>query len=94
MDFGTGLEKRLPEAFVAFTGGDGLVLKIRHTHKGVVSEDWYTAVPASNPTQPGRIKLGLGLRSHYFQATLANVDGGKFNTDDLAFYPLILDRRT
>lgn len=95
MDFGTGKRKRIPEAYLAFAGDGTVVLKAIVTDdNGAQSEHWYTAtLPAGSQMHNGRVKLGRGLDSVYWQFELTNVDGSYLDVDTLAFHPLILDRR-
>ena len=50
------------------------------------------AAPAGAP-QPGRFKVGRGLKSVYMAFELGNVAGSDFAADVLEIRPLVLDRR-
>lgn len=96
MDFGAGVNKRIPDVYVAFAGGNKLVCKVVtvHPRTGQKTEAVYeTTLPPGSEMHNGRIKLGQGLESRYWQFTLANVDGASFDIDELTFRPLFLDRR-
>ena len=95
MDFGTGLKKRVPDVYLAFAGGDTVVLKVTTTGpSGVKAETIYTAdVRSGDALHNGRVKVGKGLVSRYWQFTLANKNGDELTLDELAFKPVVLDRR-
>lgn len=95
MDFGSGQHKRVPDVYVAFIGGDTLLCKVITTNQnGSQTEVHYTsAVVPGDAMHNGRIKVGRGLKSRYWQFALCNVDGADFDLDEVAFRPLFLDRR-
>lgn len=96
MDFGTGKKKRVPDVYIAFAGGNKVVLKTITTDPktGEIRTDIYTAdVPPGDGLHNGRIKPGRSLKSRYWQFELTNVDGDALELDELAFRPLVLDRR-
>ena len=95
MDFGTGVLKRVPDVYVAFVGSDQLVLKVVTTgQRGEQVETIYTStVPEGTALHNGRIRIGQGLKSRYWQFELSNVDGAEFEIDELAWRPMTLDRR-
>jgi hypothetical protein len=95
MDFGTGRKKRVPEVYLAFAGADTVVLKvITTTDTGTQVENHFTAtVPGGAALHNGRIKVGRGLDATYWQWELCNTDGGALELDELAFRPIVLDRR-
>lgn len=96
LDFGTGKNKRVPDVYIAFAGGNKVVLKTITTDPktGAIRTDIYTAdVPPGDGLHNGRVKPGRGLKSRYWQFELTNVAGDALEIDELAFRPLILDRR-
>lgn len=96
MDFGTGKKKRLPDVYVAFAGGDKLLLKVILTdaETGDQVEHWYESdVPPGTALHNGRIKVGRGLAARYWQLVLKNINGAPLEVDTLELRPLILDRR-
>lgn len=95
MDFGTGVLKRIPDVYVAFVGSDKLLLKVVTTgQRGEQQETIYTSsVPAGTALHNGRIRIGQGLKSRYWQFELSNVDGAEFEIDEMAWRPMTLDRR-
>lgn len=95
LDFGTSRQKRMRSAYLGYTSDNQLVLKVRSVSDGVLSEHWFKACPVSSASAPreGRIFVGQGLRSRYWQFELTNVDGGDFEIDQIEMYPLFLSRR-
>ncbi len=95
MDFGTGKLKRIPDVYVAFIGGDKLLLKVITTNQdGTQTEDHYTtSVPPGSVLHNGHIEVGRGLKARYFQTVLENVDGADFEIDELAWRVVVLDKR-
>lgn len=94
MDFGTGKFKKVPDVYVGFIGGNQLVLRVITTNAGVQTEHRYTTtVPAGDVMHNGRIEVGRGLESRYWQFQLSNVSGAKFELDDIEWRPIMLDRR-
>lgn len=95
LDLVGGKFARVPEAYLGYTSSGQLVLKAVVTDRnGTKAEYWYalTAQTAAAP-RTGRIKLGRGLHSVYWQFELHNKDGADFSLDVLALHPLVLDRR-
>ena len=93
MDFLTGKLKRVPDCYIAFAGGGAVKLKVivegddgeRHAHI-------YNAVlRAGSSMHNDRIKIGRGLDARYWQFELEG--SGKYEQDEMAWRPLILDRR-
>lgn len=94
MDFGTGKLKKVPDVYVGFIGGNKMVLRVITTNAGVQTEHHYTTtVPAGDAMHNGRIEVGRGLESRYWQFQLCNVDGAEFELDDIVWRPVMLDRR-
>ena len=95
MDFGTGKAKRLPEVYIAFAGGDKLVLKvtIKDDNGGQQTHIYTQAVRPGTVIHNDRIKIGRGLKACMWQFELANTDGDALELDSLKFHPLTLDRR-
>lgn len=94
-DFGIGKLKRVPDVYIGYAGNGDIVLKVVTTaDNGVKVEDWYrmTAKPG-DAMHPGRIQVGRGLKSRYWQFELCNTGGADLDLGDLKLRPLILDRR-
>jgi len=94
LDFGTSRQKRIRSAYLGYTSENEMVLKVRSVDNGQLYEHWYKACPVTAiAPREGRIHVGQGLRSRYWQFELTNVDGGDFEIDQLEMYPLVLTRR-
>lgn len=95
MDFGTGKFKRVPEVFIAFAGANKVVIKATTTDEnGLQTTDIYHGtLPPGSSLRNGRVKLGRGLESVYWQFEIGNDGGGAQSYDALSFHPLFLDRR-
>lgn len=94
LDFGTSRQKRIRSAYLGYTSENELVLKVRSVSDGQLFEHWYKACPVTaDAPREGRIHVGQGMRSRYWQFELTNVDGGDFEIDQLELYPLPLTRR-
>ncbi|MDN5937285.1 MAG: hypothetical protein L0H83_01350 [Salinisphaera sp.] len=93
--FGTARAKRLPEMFLGYRASGDMVLKVIVTSEtGAKQEHWYKVIPrAAGATRESRVKIGRGLKSVYYGWELANVDGADFALDEIAFHPMILERR-
>jgi hypothetical protein len=100
--FKTGLMKladgklaRVPSCYLGYTSDGTLVLKATVTsEKGEKQEYWYELrQQTAEVMREGRIKLGRGLQSVYWQFELHNVKGSDFHFDTIEFFPMILDRR-
>lgn len=94
-DMGTGLLKRMESLYLGYRADGGLLLKVVTTSDGGEKrEDWYAlAAQPADAVREGRIKIGRGLKSRYWGFELANVDGGDFALDSVAWLPMILERR-
>lgn len=94
-DMGTSLLKRMPAMYVGLTTTGRVVLKVTAINpQGEREEHWYSMEerPAGALTE-SRIKIGKGLKSTYWGWELANVDGADFALDQIAWYPMVLERR-
>lgn len=95
MDMGTGRMKRFEAMYLGYRADGQLLLKVVTTSEnGEKTESWYSldAQPAE-AMREGRIKIGKGLKSVYWGFEVANVDGGDFELDTIAWLPMVLDRR-
>lgn len=97
LDFGSSKHKRNPDAFIGATSDGQLVMQVvtRDPHTGVQSEDWYLVarLPANGPGE-GRVQIGRGLSSTWWQYRLTSVQGASLALDKIELKPIILDRRT
>lgn len=94
MNFGESKYKRVDRAYVAMSNDGPMVLKvITRNALGTLTEDWYELENTSDTMRTDRIKLGKGLKSHYWQFTLSNKNGADFNLSELNFKQIKLSRR-
>lgn len=94
MNFGESKFKRVERAYVAMSNDGPMVLKvITRNALGTLSEDWYELSNTSDTMRTDRIKIGKGLKSHYWQFTLANNAGADFDLSELNFKQIRLSRR-
>lgn len=94
-DFGVGILKQTPTMYIGYTTDGELLVKVTVSELGGTrQEHWYKVEtrPAGN-IREGRVKIGLGLRSAYWEFELANVDGADFAFDSVTWHSLLLDRR-
>lgn len=94
-NLGSGRQKRMPQAYLGYTSSGELVLKVRITGvTGEKREYWYRGTKqTADATREGRIKIGRGLKSVYWEFELCNKDGAEFELDVIQLWPMILDRR-
>jgi hypothetical protein len=93
-NLGTGKQKRMPSAYIGYSGGRLVLKAITTSATGEKEEFWYAIEerPAAAPRE-SRIPLGRGLKSVYWGFELVNVDGESFQLDSLQLFPMILERR-
>lgn len=94
-NMGSGREKRFPSLYLGFRASKPVVLKaVTVSLSGERIENWYRITPSSDGEfREGRIQIGRGLKSVYWDWIVANTEGGEIEIGDLKFMPLILDRR-
>jgi hypothetical protein len=98
LDFGTGRLKQLSRAYLGYTSTGSLLLKTvtiasEGAERGKKVEDWYELTRVHDDMAEGRIPVGTGLKSVYWQFVLHNKAGADFVTDEIKLYPLVADRR-
>lgn len=98
MDFGTGRLKQMSRAYLGYTASGALVLKVttvasEGAFKGQKVEDWYELTRTQEAYREGRIPIGRGLESVYWQFEIRNKLGADFSTDNIKLFPLITARR-
>lgn len=94
MDFGSNVFKRVISCQIGYNGDGELLLKAVVVQGGEPKEYWYQ--PRSQTATGVResvAKLGKGLKSHFWQFELINVDGADFEIDSIRWYPVALERR-
>lgn len=94
-NLGTGKMKRTPSAYVGFTSDGTIVFKaVTTSPEGEKVENWYELTPVTaNVTREGRIRLGRGMESVYWQYEVHSLTGAPFSLNTLELYPVILERR-
>ncbi len=94
-DFGTSYEKKVERAYLGLRNDGSVVLKaiLLDRASNQKTEYWYELTEISAIIRKERIKLPKGLKAHYWQFELANVQGADFELDTMEVYPLILTRR-
>lgn len=94
-NLGTGKEKRMPAMYWGYRADGDLVLKVVTTEpSGEKVENWYALRPrGAGDMREGRVQIGRGLKSVYWDFEVANIDGADFELDSLELFPMILDRR-
>lgn len=98
MDFGTGRLKQMSRAYLGYTSTGALLLKVvtiasEGSERGKKVEDWYELTRVHADMAEGRVPVGEGLKSVYWQFVLHNKAGAAFSADEVRLYPLISDRR-
>jgi hypothetical protein len=90
-----GKMAQVVSAYIGYTSDGGVVLKaIVTSRSGEKHEHWYKVTDqTATDVREGRIKLGLGLKSVYWQFELANIDGSSLNVDTIQLHSIALDRR-
>lgn len=96
-DFGAGVFKRCPDAWIGVTNAGDVVLKVitREPVTGTACIDYYRAErgPAANEGK-ARVQIGRGLKSTWWGFELVNVDGASLDLNGIEMRPILLDRRT
>lgn len=93
--FATNQFKRVPELYLGWRSDEKMLLKVitRDEKTDAIIEDHYLLNERPAATMgPNRIKAGA-MKSVYFAFELHNTEGGDFSLDEIAFHPVILDRR-
>lgn len=95
-DFGTHKFKRAPDMWLGLTTDGRMLVKTltRDPRTGVQNEDWWEAVTKQDTGEAsGRAKIGRGLKSTWWGMELRNIAGSDFQLDEIAWRPIVLDRR-
>lgn len=94
-DMGTGRLKRTEALYLGLRASGDMVLKVvTTTDGGEKTESWYSVESRpADAVRETRAKVGRGLKSVYWGAELANVDGADFELASIAWLPLLLERR-
>lgn len=95
MDFATGKLKRIPDCYFSIAGSGDVFLKVITTEQdGLRHTNVYKATLRPGPGEAlhnERIKVGRGISARYYQFELSG--SGPMEIDEMAWRPLVLDRR-
>lgn len=92
-DFGSSYAKQNPYAYIGIANNGSIILKTITVQNGIKKTRLYEATATKSSIDTTRIQMGRGVRSKYWQFTLANKEGGNFELDSIEFTPLVLNRR-
>lgn len=88
--------KRVESLYLGYTATGDMILKVITASQldGLRESNNYRLRPqAAGSQREGRVKIGRGLKSVYWDFVLENIEGADFELDTLEFKPLMLDRR-
>lgn len=94
--FGSQLKKAFPSMYLGYTASGDLRLSVvaADPRTGERSAHAYRLrARAADSVREGRVKVGAGLQSVYFDYVIENIDGADFGLDVIEFLPLRVDRR-
>lgn len=94
-NFGSQEWKRVERAYLGLRNDGPMVLKVivRDDPTSERKEYWYELTETSEAARIERIKIGKGLKSHYWQFELHSNQGADFDLESLEFVPIVLSRR-
>lgn len=93
-DFESDMFKRMDRAYMGIRNDGSVILKtITRDRDGTKHENWYELEETSDVMRTQRVKVGKGLKSHYWQYSVTNKQGSDFDLDTIEFKPIILSRR-
>lgn len=92
MDFKVMSKKRLENVYFGYDGGP---LKVKIEAYDAMGDAAEFTMPAKNATSStsNRIKLAKGVVSWYYRLTVENLNGARFNVDDVDFDVAISSRK-
>jgi hypothetical protein len=93
---GSRVQKRTPEMFFAWRGGDLLIKVVTASSvDGAREAHVYRLYSGTNGAslRPGRVKTGKRIKAAYFDYVVENIDGAAFELDTLEWIVLDLDHR-
>lgn len=90
LDFDSSLLKRLPVMYLGIHTSGAMILRV--TADTGETRD-YLMDQTVDTLRTGRLELGRGVASRYWQFELKNVTGSDFTLDSMEFYPVTLTRR-
>ena len=93
-DFDSEHMKRMDYSYVGLSSSGGMSLLV-NTDDGATTRTYpVKRLSGSSKTRSGRIQLGKGIRSRYWQVGLSNMEGADFEVDSLGMLARVLNRKT
>lgn len=94
-NMGTAKMKRFPSLYLGYASDGQMLLRVTITSPGGEKVEYhYKLQPrAAGEVREGRIKIGRGLKSVYWDFELSSVDGASIDLNKFDLLPMILDRR-
>ncbi len=94
LDFNSPNFKNVRDAYIGYTSAGRIILKVVTTQAGVEKQRYYELKgTVAGKHREGRIALGRGIQSLYWQFELVNPDGDDFEIDQANFEVIRLSRR-
>lgn len=94
--FGSQLKKAFPSMYLGYTASGDLRLSVVAADPRTgerIAHAYRLRARAADSVREGRVKVGAGLQSVYFDYVIENIDGADFGLDVIEFLPLRVDRR-
>ena len=94
--FGSQLKKGFPSMYLGYTASGDLRLSVVAADPRTgerIAHAYRLRARAADSVREGRVKVGAGLQSVYFDYVIENIDGADFGLDVIEFLPLRVDRR-
>ncbi len=95
MDFDSPQLKRMAKAYLAYTAAGDVLVKVVTTEGRDQQQEYWYKLAATGPMESmatGRLDIGLGLRSRYWQFELV-ADAAGIEIDELGLTPVAIKRR-
>lgn len=89
-DYGVTENKRIPVVYMGVTTTGQVRLSVT-TDKGATRV--YALKQKVAPLRTGRVELGKGVASRYWQWELTNMNGSDFEMESMELYPVVLTRK-
>lgn len=93
---GSRVMKRSPTMYAGYSASGDLLLKVITAHPETAEREahcYRMVATAAGSVREGRVPIGQGLKSVYFDYELENINGADFEIDVLELRPLMLERR-
>lgn len=94
--FGSQLKKAFPSMYLGYTANGDLRLSVVAADPRTgerIAHAYRLRARAADSVREGRVKVGAGLQSVYFDYVIENINGADFALDVIEFLPLRVDRR-